>query len=253
MGRCGLVVASHACFLCKKSHPDPRTTWNFRHFRQGFKQDSKVRRLDRHFATPQYWNGIWSQSETSSNKASTAIPQYWTVFKASLKSASIRLQIRFPNTGSVLEASLKSASKSAACSKLPLSDKACTDRTYTKTVFGQSNGRRTTVARIPASTCRNQENMLCPTAKPVTVAFFEQECAKPKKFAPSTAKPCDSCHFSSHVWNKAIHVRAKFNSLPEVQQLACLVLSVDTKHKHDTTCVCTLPVCAGVAPILVEA
>ena len=52
---------------------------------------------------------------------------------------------------------------------------------------------------------------------------------------------------------KAIHVRARFNSLrPEVQQLACLVLSVDTKHKHDTTCVCTLPVCAGVAPTLVE-
>ena len=45
--RCGLVVASHACFPCKKSHPDPRTTRNFRHFRQGFKQDSKVRRLGR--------------------------------------------------------------------------------------------------------------------------------------------------------------------------------------------------------------
>ena len=51
VGRCGLVVASRACFPCKKSHPDPRTTRNFRHFRQGFKQDSKVRRLGRHFAT----------------------------------------------------------------------------------------------------------------------------------------------------------------------------------------------------------
>ena len=110
VARCGLVVASRACFPCKKSHPDPRTTRNFRHFRQGFKQDSKVRRLGRHFATPQYWDGIWSQSEASSNKASNTIPQYWTVFEASLKSASIRLQIRFPNTGTVLEASLKSAS-----------------------------------------------------------------------------------------------------------------------------------------------
>ena len=110
VARCGLVVASRACFPCKKSHPDPRTTRNFRYFRQGFKQDSKVRRLGRHFATPQYWDGIWSQSEASSNKASNTIPQYWTVFEASLKSASIRLQIRFPNTGTVLEASLKSAS-----------------------------------------------------------------------------------------------------------------------------------------------
>ena len=32
VGRCGLVVASRACFPCKKSHPDPRTTRNFRHF-----------------------------------------------------------------------------------------------------------------------------------------------------------------------------------------------------------------------------
>ena len=77
VGRCGLVVASRACFPCKKSHPDPRTTRNFRHFRQGFKQDSKVRRLGRHFATPQYWDGIWSQSEASSNKASNTIPQHW--------------------------------------------------------------------------------------------------------------------------------------------------------------------------------
>ena len=77
VARCGLVVASRACFPCKKSHPDPRTTRNFRHFRQGFKQDSKVRRLGRHFATPQYWDGIWSQSEASSNKASDTIPQYW--------------------------------------------------------------------------------------------------------------------------------------------------------------------------------
>ena len=84
VARCGLVVASRACFPCKKSHPDPRTTRNFRHFRQGFKQDSKVRRLGRHFATPQYWDGIWSQSEASSNKASNTIPQYWTVFEASL-------------------------------------------------------------------------------------------------------------------------------------------------------------------------
>ena len=109
VARCGLVVASRM-FSLQKSHPDPRTTRNFRHFRQGFKQDSKVRRLGRHFATPQYWDGIWSQSEASSNKASNTIPQYWTVFEASLKSASIRLQIRFPNTGTVLEASLKSAS-----------------------------------------------------------------------------------------------------------------------------------------------
>ena len=77
VGRCGLVVASRACFPCKKLHPDPRTTRNFRHFRQGFKQDSKVRRLGRHFATPQYWDGIWSQSEAGSNKASNTIPQYW--------------------------------------------------------------------------------------------------------------------------------------------------------------------------------
>ena len=77
VGRCGLVVASRACFPCKKSHPDPRTTRNFRHFRQGFKQDARVRRLGRHFATPQYWDGIWSQSEASSNKASNMIPQYW--------------------------------------------------------------------------------------------------------------------------------------------------------------------------------
>ena len=34
--RCGLVVASRACFPRKKSHPDPKTTRNFRHFRQGF-------------------------------------------------------------------------------------------------------------------------------------------------------------------------------------------------------------------------
>ena len=47
----------HAHVFCKKTHPDPRTTRNFRHFRQDFKQDSKVRRLDRHFATPQYWDG----------------------------------------------------------------------------------------------------------------------------------------------------------------------------------------------------
>ena len=75
VGRCGLVVASRACFPCKKSHPDPRTTRNFRHFRQGFKQDSKVRRLGRHFATPQYWDGIGAKA--SSNKASNTIPQYW--------------------------------------------------------------------------------------------------------------------------------------------------------------------------------
>ena len=71
---------------------------------------------------------------------------------------------------------------------------------------------------------------------------------KPKKYAPSTANPCDSCHFSSHVLDpntKAIHVRAKFHTIrPEVQQLACLVLCVDTKHKHGhhlrvyLTCVC---------------
>ena len=103
VARCGLVVASRACFPCKISRPDPRTTRNFRHFRQGFK------RLGRHFSTPQYWDGIWSQSEASSNKASNTIPQYWE-FEASLKSASIRLQIGFPNTGTVLEASLKSAS-----------------------------------------------------------------------------------------------------------------------------------------------
>ena len=98
MGRCGLVVASHACFPCKKSHPDPRTTRNFRLFRQGFIQDSKVRRLGRHFATPQYWDGIWSQSEASSNKLQIRFPNTGTVFEASLKSASTRLQIRFPNS-----------------------------------------------------------------------------------------------------------------------------------------------------------
>ena len=106
VARCGLVVASRACFPCKKSHPDPRTIRNFRRF-----MDSKVRRLGRHFTTPQYWDGIWSQSEASSNKASNTIfPNTGTVFEASLKLASIRLQIRFPNTGTVLEASLKSAS-----------------------------------------------------------------------------------------------------------------------------------------------
>ena len=104
VGRCGLVVASRACFPCKKSHPDPRTTRNFRHFRQGFKQDSKVRRLGRHFATPQYWDGIGAKA--SSNKASNTIPlpNTGTVLEASLKSASIRLQMRFPNTGTGFEA-----------------------------------------------------------------------------------------------------------------------------------------------------
>ena len=100
VARCGLVVASRACFPCKKSHPDPRTTRNFRHFRQRFKQDSKVRRLGRHFATPQYWDGIWSQSET---RLQIRFPNTGTVFEASLKSASIRLQIRFSNTGQYLK------------------------------------------------------------------------------------------------------------------------------------------------------
>ena len=113
VGRCGLVVASRACFPCKKSHPDPRTTRNFRHFRQGFKQDSKVRRLGRHFATPEYWDGIWkydSSLRPAPTRLQIRFPNTGTVFEASLKSASIRLQIRFPNTGTVLEASLKSAS-----------------------------------------------------------------------------------------------------------------------------------------------
>ena len=110
VGRCGLVVASRACFPCKKSHPDPRTTRNFRHFRQGFKQDSKVRRLGRHFATPQYWDGIGASLRPAPTRLQIRLPNTGTVFEASLKSASRRLQIRFPNTGTVFEASLKSAS-----------------------------------------------------------------------------------------------------------------------------------------------
>ena len=71
-----LVVALHACFPCKKSHPDPRTTRNFCHFRQGFKQNSKVRRLGR-ILQPPNTGSIWSQSEASSSKTSNTIPQYW--------------------------------------------------------------------------------------------------------------------------------------------------------------------------------
>ena len=137
--------------------------------------------------------------------------------------------------------------------------RSCTELTL-KQFSDNPMGRRTTdYCRKDPSFQRAETKGICsaPQRNRVTVAFFGQECAKTQEYAPSTAKPCDSCHFSSHVLDpntKAIHVRAQFNSLrPEVQQLACLVLSVDTKHKHDTTCVCTLPVRAGVAPILVEA
>ena len=108
VGRCGLVVASRACFPCKKSHPDPRTTRNFRHFRQGFKQDSKVRRLGRHLRLPN--TGTALEPRPAPTRLQIRFPNTGTVFEASLKSASIRLQIRFPNTGTVFEASLKSAS-----------------------------------------------------------------------------------------------------------------------------------------------
>ena len=233
-----------ACFPCTKSHPDPRTTRNFRHFRQGFKQNSKVRRLGRHFATSQYWDGIGAKA--SSNKASNTIPlpNTGTVLEASLKSASIRLQMRFPNTGTGFEAEetwnfypskwTSNHKKSCWVSHWPrdaagrilvrgllqvttfrrrMKVSSCIGKKCTKTCpsmhgalvashhqprnlnivranqcLGNSwlarstsrscteltlkqfsdnpMGRRTTVARIPLPTCRNQGNMLCPTAKP---------------------------------------------------------------------------------------
>ena len=110
MGRCGLVVASRACFPCKKSHPDPRTTRNFRHFREDFKQDS-VRRLGRHFRLPNTGTAFGASLRPAPTRLQIRFPNTGTVFEASLKSASMRLQIRFRNTGTVLEASLKSASK----------------------------------------------------------------------------------------------------------------------------------------------
>ena len=69
VARCGLVVASRACFPCKKNRIKIRGPLGI-FVTLDIKQDSKVRRFGRHFATPQHWDGIWSQSEASSNKAS---------------------------------------------------------------------------------------------------------------------------------------------------------------------------------------
>ena len=94
-------------FPCKKSHPDPRTTWKFCHFRQGFKHDSQIRRLGWHFATP----------------------NTGTAFGVSLKPAPTRLQMRFPHTETVFEASLKSALIRLLCTETTCAPKAVAKHT----------------------------------------------------------------------------------------------------------------------------
>ena len=92
---CGLMCPqNHTCrgltrmFSLQKIASRSEDYSDFRHFRQGFKQNSKVRRL----------GGI------------LRLPNTGTAFGASLRPAPTRLQIRFPNTGTVFEAGFKKAS-----------------------------------------------------------------------------------------------------------------------------------------------
>ena len=99
----------HAHVFLAKIASRSRTTRNFRHFRQGFKQDSKVRRLGRHFATPNTGTAFGASLRPAPTRLQIRFPTLGRCLKP-VKVGSIRLQIRFPNTGTVLEASLKSAS-----------------------------------------------------------------------------------------------------------------------------------------------
>ena len=117
---CGLMCPqNHTCrgltrmFSLQKIASRSEDYSDFRHFRQGFKQNSKVRRLGGILRLPNTGTAptIRSQSEATAPTRGHFKTSNSPILGRCLKPASRRLQVRFPNTGTVLEASLKSASR----------------------------------------------------------------------------------------------------------------------------------------------